>query len=88
LKNRKVLEAYDNNFLKDIFGVDECAFLDEFGERYLLTAPQPQEKVPIYAKLREKHKAEEDKYRSINSLQFDRAIGRSRTAVKLHSRKY
>ena len=31
-----------------------------------MTAPQPQEKALLYAKLREKHKAEEDKYRSIN----------------------
>ena len=53
-----------------------------------MTAPQPEEKAPVYARLRARQLAEEDKFRSINCLQFGRTPGRSRTAIKLHSRKY
>jgi hypothetical protein len=83
-----VLEVYNNKFLRDIFGDDGCAFPDEFSERFLMTAPQAGEKAPVYARLRTRQLAEEERLRSINCLQFGRTPGRSRTAIKLHSRKY
>lgn len=54
LRDRKVLQVYNNNFLREVFAPDEQAFPDEFSERYLMTAPQPEQKAPLYARLRAK----------------------------------
>lgn len=88
LKDSKVMKTYNDNFLKDVFGQDDSGFPDEFSERYLMTAPQMQMNATTYEGLRVRQREEEDKYRSINSLKFNRSQCRNRTGFKIYSRKY
>lgn len=86
LRDRKVLQAYDNNFLQEVLATNDSTFADEFSERYLTV--EPKDKEPLYARLHSQQLAEEQKLRSINCLTFSRTPGCSRTAIKLHRRKY
>lgn len=36
LRDRKVLQAYDKNFLQDVLATNDSTYADEFSERYLI----------------------------------------------------